>query len=70
MDTVAILCSSLGINILGFAFAHLRGISMYMWGANVHVTPTAWLVLIAELVMVPLLLGMTFYIQSRKTDFL
>jgi ABC-2 type transport system permease protein len=68
--TVAILCSSLGINILGYVFAHLHGISAYMFGMTVRWTATAWTVLIAELLMVPLLLGMTFYIQSRKTDFL
>jgi hypothetical protein len=68
--TVAILCSSLGINILGFTFAHLRGISKYMWGQQVHWSPAAIIVLLAEFAMVPLLLGLTFFIQSRKTDFL
>lgn len=68
--TVAIVCSSLGINILGYVFAHLRGISTYMFGMQVRWTATAWTVLIAEVLMVPLLLGMTFYIQSRKADFL
>ena len=68
--TAGIFCSSLGINILGYVFAHLRGISAYMWGNHVHWTATAWTVLLAELLMVPLLLGATFYIQSRKTDFL
>ncbi|HVU00002.1 MAG TPA: ABC-2 transporter permease [Acidobacteriaceae bacterium] len=68
--TVGIFCSSLGINGLGYAFAHLRGISAYMWGMQVRWTPTAWTVLIAELLMVPLLLGTAFFVQSRKTDFL
>jgi hypothetical protein len=68
--TVGICCSSLGLNLLGYAFAHLRGISRYMWGAQVHWSPTAWIVLIAELLTVPLLLGVTFFVQSRKTDFL
>lgn len=68
--TAGIFSSSLGINVLGYVFAHLGGISMYMWGPRVHWSPTAWLVLISELVTVPILLGVTFYIQSRKTDFL
>jgi ABC-2 type transport system permease protein len=68
--TVGIFASSLGINVLGYVFAHLRGISSYMWGNRVHWSPTAWIVLLAELLMVPLLLGLTFFIQSRKTDFL
>jgi ABC-2 type transport system permease protein len=51
--TVAILCSSLGINILGYVFAHLSGISAYIFGMRVRWTGTAWTVLIAELLMVP-----------------
>lgn len=68
--TVGIVCSSLGINVLGYVFAHLHGISRYMWRNQVHWSPTAWIVLLAELLTVPLLLGLTFFIQSRKTDFL
>lgn len=68
--TAGIFCSSLGINVLGYVFAHLDGISMFMWGSRVHWSSTAWIILVSELVAVPLLLGMTFYIQSRKTDFL
>jgi hypothetical protein len=68
--TAGIFCSSLGINVLGYLFAHLPGISMYMWGTRVHWSLTAWVVPICELLTVPLLLGATFYIQSRKTDFL
>jgi hypothetical protein len=55
---------------LGYVFAHLPGIAKYMWGTHVHWSSTAWIVLGCELLTVPLLLGVTFYIQSRKTDFL
>jgi polyferredoxin len=68
--TAGIFCSSLGINVLGYVFAHMPGISKYMWGTHVHWSSTAWIVLGCELLTVPLLLGATFYIQSRKTDFL
>jgi ABC-2 type transport system permease protein len=68
--TAGIFCSSLGINVLWYVFAHLHGIAMYMWGTRVHWTSTAWIILICELLTVTLLLGVTFYIQSRKTDFL
>ena len=68
--TAGIFCSSLGINVLGYVFAHLHGISMYMWGKSVHWTSTAWVILVCELLTVPLLLGVTFFVQSRKTDFL
>ena len=68
--TVGIFCSSLGINVLGYVFAHLPGIRAYMWSNHVHWSPTAWIVLCSEALMVVLLLGLTFFIQSRKTDFL
>jgi len=68
--TAGIFCSSLGINILGYVFAHLPNISKYMWGTTVHWNSTAWIVLGCEVLTVPLLLGVTFYIQSRKTDFI
>lgn len=68
--TAGIFCSSLGINVLGYVFAHLHGISTYMWGKRVQWTSTAWIILICELLTVPMMLGVTFYIQSRKTDFL
>ena len=68
--SVAITCCSLGLNGLGYAFAHLRGISTYMWGQQAHWTPTAWTVLVAEALTVALLMWLTFFIQSRKTDFL
>lgn len=68
--TAGIFASSLGINVLGYVFAHLPGISKYMWGTQVYWSSTAWVVLICEVLTIPLLLGVTFYIQSRKTDFL
>lgn len=68
--TAGIFASSLGINVLGYVFAHVAGISKYMWGTRVQWSSTAWIILICEVLMVPLLLGVTFYIQSRKTDFL
>lgn len=68
--TVAICFSSLGLNIFGYLFAHLRGISTYMWRPRMYWSSTAWIVLVAELLIVTLLLGTTFYIQSRKTNFL
>jgi hypothetical protein len=68
--TAGIFCSSLGINLLGYVFAHLPGIAKYMWGTRVYWSSTAWIILICELLTVPLLLSVTFFVQSRKTDFL
>jgi len=68
--TAGIFFASLGINLGGYLFAHVPGIGNYMWGKVVHWSPSAWIILICELMAVPLLLGVTFFVQSRKTDFL
>jgi ABC-2 type transport system permease protein len=68
--TAGIFASSLGLDLLGYLFAHLPGISRYMWGKQVYWSPTAWTILLCELLTLPLLLGTTFLIQSRKSDFL
>ena len=68
--TAGIFFSSLGINLGGYVFAHLPGIAKYMWGTRVYWSSTAWIILIGELLTIPLLLGVTFFVQSRKTDFL
>jgi hypothetical protein len=68
--TAGIFLSSLGINLGGYIFAHVPGIAKYMWGTRVYWSPTAWIILICELLTIPLLLGVTFFVQSRKTDFL
>ena len=68
--TAGIFLSSLGINLGGYVFAHLPGIAKYMWGTRVYWSSTAWIILICELLTIPLLLGVTFFVQSRKTDFL
>ena len=68
--TAGIFFSSLGINLGGYVFAHLPGLAKYMWGTRVYWSSTAWIILICELLTIPLLLGVTFFVQSRKTDFL
>ncbi len=68
--TVAILCSSLGLNILGYVFAHTRGIAPQMWGMSVHWTAASCTILLAEFLVAALILALTFFVQSRKTDFL
>jgi hypothetical protein len=68
--TAGIFCSGLGINLGGYVFAHVPGIAEYMWGTRVYWSSTALIILICELLTVPLLLGVTFFVQSRKTDFL
>jgi ABC-2 type transport system permease protein len=68
--SIVITCSSLGLNGFGYLFAHMRGISPEMWGQRMHWTSTASTVLVAEFLVCALLLGLTFFVQSRKTDFL
>jgi hypothetical protein len=41
-----------------------------MWGVPVQWTGTATTLLLAEFLVVAGLLSLTFFVQSRKTDFL
>jgi hypothetical protein len=41
-----------------------------MWGMSVHWTPASCTILVAEFLVAALILALTFFVQSRKTDFL
>jgi len=66
----AIMVGNLAVNGLGYVFAHIGGIAKGMWGPAIQWSGAASAVLLAELTTVALLLGGTFFVQSRKKDFL
>ena len=66
----AIITGNVGLNIIGYLVAHVPGISAWMWGAAVRWTPAAYAVLCTEYALIALLIGGTFFVQSRKQDFL
>jgi ABC-2 type transport system permease protein len=66
----AIMVGNLAVNGLGYVFAHIGGIAKGMWGPTIQWSGAASAVLLAELTTVALLLAGTFFVQSRKKDFL
>jgi hypothetical protein len=66
----AIMVGNLAVNGIGYLVAHIHGIALGMWGSAIAWTSDATVVLLAEFVMIALLLAGTFFLQSRKKDFL
>ena len=66
----AIMVGNLAVNGIGYVVAHIGGIAKGMWGPTIQWSGAASAVLLAELTTVALLLGGTFFVQSRKKDFL
>jgi hypothetical protein len=66
----AIMVGNLALNGVGFWVAHIGGIAKGMWGSSVAWSPAASVFLFGEFAVIVLLLGFTFFFQSRKKDFL
>jgi len=68
-SVAAIMVGNLAVNALGYAFAHIGGIAKGMWGPTIQWSGAATAVLLAEFATIALLLGITFFVQSKKKDF-
>jgi ABC-2 type transport system permease protein len=68
--TAAIAMGTLGINGVGYYAAHVRGMAAGLWGNVIAWSPAATMLLLAEFATIGAILGLTFLVQSRKTDFL
>jgi len=66
----AIMVGNIAVNALGYVVAHIAGIAKGMWGPTIQWSGAASAVLLAEFAITGLLLGATFFVQSRKKDFL
>jgi len=66
----AVMTGNIAVNALGYAFAHIAGIAKGMWGPTIQWSGAASAVLLAEFATIGLLLGVTFFVQGRKKDFL
>ena len=66
----AMVVGNLGLNVVGYLVAHIPSIGDGMWKKVITWSPTASILLAAELALIALLLGGTFFIQSRKRDFI
>lgn len=66
----AIMVGNVGVNLIGYLVAHIRGIAQGMWGPAIQWSRAATFVLMAEFATIALLLVVTFLVQSGKKDFL
>ena len=66
----AIMVGNLAVNGVGFWVAHIDSIARGMWGSSVQWTPAVSVLLFSEFLLVILLIVFTFFLQSRKKDFL
>lgn len=66
----AIMVTNIGFNVVGYFVAHIAGIARGMFGAAVMWSLAASTLLFSEFAFIALLLSLTFFLQSRKRDFL
>jgi ABC-2 type transport system permease protein len=66
----AIMVGNITFNAVGYFVAHIPSIAAAMNGTNIIWNNAAVVLLSTELALVVLLLTLTFFVQSRKTDFI
>jgi ABC-2 type transport system permease protein len=66
----AIMFGNLALNGFGYCVAHVASIRRGLWLPRIQWSPAATWMLLAEFATLVLLLGLTFFVQSRKRDFL
>ncbi len=65
----AIMLGNLALNGFGYYVAHIASIGQTMWTRRFQWSPASTTILLAELATLALLLSATYFVQSRKTDF-
>ncbi len=68
--TATILAGSLALNVAGYFVTHIPTIGNGMWGPAIRWSSAATIALFTEFALIALMLGIAFFIQSRKKDFL
>jgi hypothetical protein len=66
----AMVVGNVALNVVGYLVAHIPGIRDGMFGNVIQWRPAATISLTVEFVLIALMLGGTFFIQSRKKDFI
>jgi ABC-2 type transport system permease protein len=66
----AIMVGNLALNGFGYYVAHIDSIAKGLGGTSIQWSPAASALLVAEFATIALLLGLTFFFQARKKDFL
>jgi hypothetical protein len=65
----AIIVGNVAVNGIGYLVAHIDGIAKGMRESTIQWSGAASAVLLAEFTTIALLLGVTFFVQAKKKDF-
>jgi ABC-2 type transport system permease protein len=66
----ALMIGNVALNVIGYGVAHIPGIESGLFRPNLHWTPAATGLLAIEAALICLILAGTFFLQSRKKNFL
>jgi len=66
----AMVTGNVALNVVGYLVAHIPAIGDGMWRKAIYWNLTATISLLVEFALIALLLWGTFFIQSRKKDFI
>lgn len=66
----AIMVGNLALNVVGYFVAHIPSIGGAMWKKAVYWNPAATISLAIEFGLILAMLGVAFFLQSRKRDFI
>jgi ABC-2 type transport system permease protein len=66
----AMVTGNVALNVVGYLVACIPSIGNAMWRKAIQWSPAATILLAIEFALIALLLGGTFFIQSRKRDFI
>src|SRR5579871_4215611 len=66
----AIMVGNIAFNVIGYFVAHIPAIANGMEGHAIHWSPPASFLLLAEFSAIVSVLGLAFFFQARKKDFL
>ena len=70
LTIAAMVTGNVALNVVGYLVAHIPSIGDVMWRKAIRWSPAATFLLAIEFALIALLLGGTFFIQSRKKDFI
>jgi ABC-2 type transport system permease protein len=66
----AMITGNVSLSVVGYLVAHIPSISKGMFGTAIYWNSTATILLSIEFALIVLMIGGTFFIQSRKKEFI
>jgi ABC-type transport system involved in multi-copper enzyme maturation permease subunit len=64
------VAGNLALNVVGYFVAHIPSIRSGLWGTTIQWPPAATISVAVEFALIGLMLGVAYFLQSRKRDFI